>query len=179
MKKILTAMCLIASVLIVPREAAFCRTEPQKGSARDLMIKNEVETAISMLQTVFSKHQKGEMPLEQAKQLGADLLRGLRYGTDGYFWADTTEGVNVVLYGREDVEGKSRLDFKDLKGKTIVVEFLARAKAGGGYVDYWFPKEGQTTPLAKRGYVQLFEPFGWVVGTGYYLEPAPAKEKPH
>ena len=67
------------------------------SSAQDMMLKNQVETVVSMLQTIFSKHQKGEMTIEQAKQLGADLLRGLRYGEDGYFWADTTEGVNVVL----------------------------------------------------------------------------------
>ncbi len=133
------------------------------------MIKSEVETAISMLQTIFSKHQKGELTLEQAKQLGADLLRGLRYGKDGYFWADTTEGVNVVLYGRKDVEGKSRLEFKDYKGKFFIKDFIAKAKAAGGYEDYWFPKQNQATPLPKRGCVQLFKPFGWVVGTGYYV----------
>ena len=133
------------------------------------MIKSQVETAISMLQTIYAKHQNGELTLEQAKKLGADLLRGLRYGKDGYFWADTTEGVNVVLYGRKDTEGKNRLEFKDSKGKFIIKEFIAKAKTGGGYLDYWFPKENQTTPLPKRSYVALFKPFGWVVGTGYYL----------
>ena len=170
MKKLLVAIFLILSVTIVFGQPAFCQSKTGKGSsAQDLMIKSEVETAISMLQTVFSKHQKGELTLEQAKQLGADLLRGLRYGKDGYFWADTTEGVNVVLYGRKDVEGKSRLEFKDNKGKFIIKGFISTAKAGGGYENYWFPKENQTTPLPKRGYVQLFQPFGWVVGTGYYL----------
>ena len=69
--------------------------------AQDLLIKSEVETAVSMLQAIYTKHQQGAMTLEKAKELGADLLRELRYGTDGYFWADTLEGVNVVLYGRK------------------------------------------------------------------------------
>lgn len=68
------------------------------SAAQDLLIKREVETAVSMLQAIYAKHQQGEMTLEKAKKLGADLLRELRYGTGGYFWADTTEGVNVVLY---------------------------------------------------------------------------------
>lgn len=59
-----------------------------------------------MLGALYVKSQNGEITLEQAKKLGADLLRKLRYGTDGYFWADTTEGVNVVLYGRKDTEGE-------------------------------------------------------------------------
>lgn len=170
MKRIVAGMFLILSMTIVFSQTALGQSTTRKSSAaQDLMIKSQVETAISMLQTVYSKHQNGELTLEQAKQLGADLLRGLRYGKEGYFWADTTEGANVVLYGRTDVEGKNRLEFKDYKGKFIVKEFIAKARGGGGYVDYWFPKENQSVPLRKRGYVQLFEPFGWVVGTGYYL----------
>lgn len=170
MKKILAAMFLIFSLSIVVSQTAFCQPEAAEGSsAQDLMIKSEVETATSMLQTTCSKHQKGELTLEQEKQLGADFLRGFRFGEDGYFWADTTEGVKVVLYGRKDVEGKSRLVFKDDKGKSFIKDLIAKAKAGGGYENYWFPKENRTTPLPKREYVQLFEPFGRVVGTGYYL----------
>jgi methyl-accepting chemotaxis protein len=169
MKKALVAVFAVflnVALLCLPVGAQ--AGELEKSSAQDLLIKSEVETAVSMLQAISKKQQEGEMTLEQAKQLGADLLRELRYGTEGYFWADTTEGVNVVLYGRKDVEGKNRLNDKDQQGTFYVKEFLARGKAGGGYVEYWFPKKGQTTAQPKRSYVLLFEPFGWVVGTGYY-----------
>ena len=139
----------------------------QQASAQDLLIKSEVETALSLLQAIFTKHLQGDMTLEQAKKLGADLLRDLRYGPDGYFWADTEEGVNVVLYG-SDVEGRSRLEEQDQHGTFVVKEMLAKAKAGGGYVEYAFPRKGERTPQPKRSYVQPFKPFGWVVGTGYY-----------
>jgi methyl-accepting chemotaxis protein len=140
----------------------------ENSAAQDLLIKSEVETAVSMLQTIYAKHRQGEMTLAEAEKLGADLLRELRYGTDGYFWADTTEGVNVVLYGRKDVEGRNRLEDKDSKGTYYIKELLAKAKAGGGYVDYWFPKKGQTKAQPKRSHVLLFKPFHWVVGSGYY-----------
>jgi len=141
----------------------------RKTSFQDLLIKNEVETAVSMLQAIFTKHQQGEMNLIEAKKLGADLLRELRYGTEGYFWADTTEGTNVVLYGKKGVEGKNRIDEKDQNGVFFIREFLKTGKAGGGYVEYWFPKKGGTTAQPKRSYVLLFKPFGWIVGSGYYL----------
>ncbi len=140
----------------------------ETSSAQDLLIKSEVETAVSMLQAIFTKHQQGEMSLMQAKKLGADLLRELRYGTEGYFWADTTEGVNVVLYGKKDIEGKDRLEAKDKHGTFYIKEFLAKGKAGGGYIEYWFPKKGETIAQPKRSYVLLFKPFGWVIGSGYY-----------
>lgn len=155
----LAVLCLSVSV-----QAAGGKTH----SPQDSLIRSEVETAISMLQAIYTKHQQGEMSLDQAKKLGADLLRGLQYGSDGYFWADTTEGVNVVLYGRKDVEGRNRIEDKDPKGTFYVKEFLAKAKEGGGYVEYSFPKKGETTPVAKKSYVLPFKPFGWIVGTGYY-----------
>ena len=144
------------------------QSEQLGNSSQDKLIKSEVETAHSMLQATFVKHQTGEISLEQAKKLGADLLRELRYDTEGYFWADTEEGVNVVLYGRKDVEGKNRLEAKDEHGTFYIKELLAAGKKGGGYVEYWFTKKGKNVAEAKRSYTLLFKPFGWVVGTGYY-----------
>ena len=166
---------ILLTLIVVLLNAAFTSlpvgAQPETSeimSAHDLLIKSEVETAVSMLKAIFTKHQQGEMTLDQAKKLGADLLRELRYGDEGYFWADTTEGVNVVLYGRKDVEGRNRLEDKDHQGTYYIKEFLAKSKAGGGYVEYWFPKKGDTISQPKRSYVLLFKPLGWVVGSGYY-----------
>ena len=166
---------MLLTVVVVLMNVAFfslpASAQPEKlenSPALDLLIKSEVETAVSMLQAIYTKHQQGEMTFEQSKKLSADLLRELRYGTEGYFWADTTEGVNVVLYGRKDVEGKNRIENKDQNGTFYIKEFLAKSKAGGGYVEYLFPKKGQTIPQPKRSYVYLFKPFGWVVGSGYW-----------
>jgi len=169
MKKILmTLLVVFLNVIFLSLPADAQAEKLEKSSAQDLLIKSEVETAVSMLQAIYTKHQEGEMSLVQAKKLGADLLRELRYGTEGYFWADTTEGVNVVLYGKKDVEGKNRLENRDQNGIFYIKEFLAIAKVGGGYVEYWFPKKGETIAQPKRSYVLLFKPFGWVVGSGYY-----------
>ena len=169
MKRVwMTAPVVLLSVAVLCLPAGAQSEKQEDSSAQDLLVKCEVETAVSMLQAIFAKHQQGAMTLEAAKELGADLLRELRYGTDGYFWADTTDGVNVVLYGRKDVEGRNRLEAKDSNGTFYIKEILAQAEAGGGYVEYLFTKKGQTTSQPKRSYVLLFEPFGWVVGSGYY-----------
>jgi methyl-accepting chemotaxis protein len=135
----------------------------------DKKIKEEVEIAISMIDEINKKTKTGELTVEQAKKLSADLLRGLRFGDDGYFWADTTDGVNVVLYGSE-TEGTNRLNLKDAKGKYLIKEIIENGKKeDGGYTDFWFPKEGETTALPKRGYSKLYAPFNWVIGTGNYV----------
>ena len=144
------------------------KVEINKPPDQDLLIKSEVETAVSMLQAISAKQEQGELTLDQAKKLGADLLRELRYGTDGYFWADQEDGINVVLYGRKDTEGRNRLEDKDRNGVFYIKEFITKAKAGGGYVEYWFPKKGESEAKPKRSYLMPFKPFGWVIGSGYY-----------
>ncbi len=164
----LTLIVILLNAAFFPLPVGAQSEKLEQSLAQDLLIESEVETAVSMLQAIFIKHQQGEMTFEQAKKLGADLLRELRYGDVGYFWADTTEGVNVVLYGRKDVEGRNRLEEKDRHGVFFIKRFLAKGKAGGGYVEYWFPKKGETIAQPKRSYVLLFKPFGWIVGSGYY-----------
>ncbi len=144
--------------------------EKSLRSNYDLQAKNLVEEAHSMLDGVNQKITNGELSLEAGKKLGADLLRGLRYNKDLYFWADTVEGVNVVLLGR-DAEGKSRWESKDAKGLLLVQEIIKNGlKEGGGYSDYWFPRASGGESLPKRSYSLLFAPFGWVIGTGNYVD---------
>ncbi len=136
----------------------------------DTQARSEVETAVSMLQNIHDLSRKDGKSPDEAKKLGAELLRGLRYGKDNYLWADTTEGINVVLLGKP-VEGKSRINDQDAKNKSFIKEIIENGqKPGGGYTDYWFPKAGETAPSPKRGYSLEFKPFGWVVGTGNYVD---------
>ncbi|MCY6369297.1 methyl-accepting chemotaxis protein [Clostridium ganghwense] len=136
----------------------------------DENIKTEVETMVSILQSYYDKYQNGKMTLEEVKNLGADTLRKARYGKEGYFWADTSTGVNVVLLGK-DSEGKNRYNLQDKKGNYIIQDIIQNGmKEDGGYTDYWFPKNGGTEPLPKRAYSLYFEPFDWVIGTGNYID---------
>ncbi|MDR3561693.1 MAG: methyl-accepting chemotaxis protein [Negativicutes bacterium] len=137
----------------------------------DRSIKLQVETAVSLVQDVYNQQQKGLFTEVEAKKRAADILRNLRFDNGNYFWVDTTEGVNVVLLGR-DQEGKTRYEAKDAKGFTFVKDgFIANGiKAEGGYTDYWFAKPNQTEQLPKRAYTQVFKPYNWVVGTGNWTD---------
>ncbi len=136
----------------------------------DTQARSQVEAAVSMLQRIFERHQKGEFSLDEAKRQGADLLRNMKFGKDGYFWADTTEGVNVAMMGKE-IEGKNRYNLQDAKGKYFIQEIIRNGmKPGGDFTDYWFPRPGDPKPFPKRSYSLQFQPFGWVIGTGNYVD---------
>lgn len=136
----------------------------------DLNIKNQVENAISLINTIYNQQMAGEYSEEEAKKLAADLIRELRYGENGYFWIDTYEGVNVVLLGK-DTEGTNRYESKDVNGFYLIKGIIgAGRQEGGGFTDYWFPKAGETEALPKRSYSLAFEPYQWVIGTGNYTD---------
>lgn len=144
--------------------------EKETRQEYDKAIKGQVENALSMLNNYNDAYEKGTITLEQAKKQGADMLRQLRYGENGYFWADDTNGNNIVLLGNS-TEGTNRLDAKDSNGYEYIKTIIkVGQQTDGGYCDYAFPKEGEKEASQKRGYAKLYEPFGWVVGTGNYVD---------
>ena len=137
----------------------------------DRTVKLQVQTAYSLVKDIYDSQQRGELTPEQAKKKAADLVRNLRFDNNNYFWIDTTEGVNVVLLGREASEGKSRYDAKDSNGILFIREFISNGtKVDGGYTDYTFAKPNETEPLPKRSYTLLFQPYNWVIGTGNWVD---------
>lgn len=137
----------------------------------DIQIKEHTDTLISSLMGIKNQRASGVITAEQEKLLAADVIRNGKYGEGGYFWADTVEGVNVVLLGKADVEGTSRIDLTDKKGVKIIQEFIKiTGEKGEGYLDYQFPKPGATEPSPKRGYVKLDKDLGWMIGTGNYVD---------
>ena len=136
----------------------------------DDSIKNEVGTVITLLDSYNADIQAGLYSKEEGMKLAADKVRALRYGTDGYFWADQADGTNVVLLG-SSTEGTNRMDTEDATGYKMVEDFITNSvKNGSYYCDYQYPKEGETIPQPKRAYTQYYEPFGWVIGTGNYID---------
>ena len=145
--------------------------ENQLRQGYDTNIKHQVEIVVSELQGIINQMNSGVISQAEAKIIAADVIRNAKYGDSGYFWADTIEGVNVVLLGREDVEGTSRIDLTDTNGNKILQGFIALVKQSGeGYYDYYFPRPNETEALPKRAYVKLFEPFEWIIGTGNYID---------
>ena len=145
--------------------------ENQLRLGYDVNIKHQVEIIVSELSGVVNQLNKGVINSVQAEAVAADVVRNAKYGTSGYFWADTLEGDNVVLLGNEAVEGTNRLGLSDHFGNKIVQSMIEIVKSeGSGYYEYYFPKPNETEALPKRAYVSLFEPFGWVIGTGNYID---------
>ncbi len=133
----------------------------------DASIKMQIETLFTTIETMRIQNETDGISEDESKEKIAEVIREIKYGENGYFWADTVDGYNIVLYG-SDTEGTNRYDFQDFNGKYIVREIIQNGLRGGGFTDYVFPKAGETQPQPKRAYSNYYEPFGWVIGTGIY-----------
>ena len=139
--------------------------------AYDEKIQWQVQNVISLLKTYDELYTKQGLDLSERQARVKEIVRGLRYGTDGYFWIDTFDGVNVLLPPKPETEGTNRLDWKDEDGKTMVKDFIEIGKNDeGGFTDFKYPKLGSDKPEPKRSFTAPYKPYRWVVGTGNYID---------
>ena len=130
-----------------------------------------VEYAIGGLSGLYELEQAGVYSRAQAQAIAARQVNASFFGSDGYVWVDTLDYINVALPPDPDVVGTSRENVQDRTGQFMVRELVDRARdVGEGWLTYYFPKPGETDASPKLGYVRLFEPWGWVVGTGEYID---------
>jgi len=137
----------------------------------DKNIKNQVENIVSLVDSIRKYQLANNLSDEQGKKLAREFIRSIRYDGTNYFWIDDFEGINILLPPSPAGEGKSRINLKDVKGKEMIKELIAKGREPqGGYTDYWFPRPGEKEASRKRGYTKSFDPYKWIIGTGNYVD---------
>ncbi|WP_448874972.1 cache domain-containing protein [Desulfobulbus propionicus] len=143
------------------------------------MIREQTETTWSLLTDYHNRELSGELTTGEA-QLRALLRIGkLRYGPEkkDYFWINDMIPRMLMHPYRPDLLNKDVTDFKDPRGKRLFFEMVQLAKReGAGYVDYmWQWKDDPTKIVQKISFVKKFSPWGWVIGTGVYIDDVQAE----
>ncbi|GFI24090.1 methyl-accepting chemotaxis protein 4 [Lachnospiraceae bacterium] len=137
-------------------------------------IKSQVQSAIAVIQNEYDKFKAGEQTEEQAQEKAKDFVRAMRYRDDqsGYFWIDGMDYVLVVHAVLTDQEGDNRKDLKDQNGVMITqsVVNVCNSPDKCGYNEFYFTKSDGVTIAPKIAYSELFEPWGWAVCTGNYVD---------
>lgn len=148
-------------------------------AAKQETIKELTTLTWEILNGLEKKVQAGEMSRSQAQQLAKEYIRDLRYGPErkDYFWINDMHPTMVMHPYRPDLNGSDLTNFADPEGKRLFIEFVKTVKADGqGYVRYkWQWKDDPERIVPKLSYVREFKPWGWVIGTGIYLEDVHAK----
>ncbi|CAH2031421.1 DUF294 nucleotidyltransferase-like domain-containing protein [Trichlorobacter ammonificans] len=155
-------------LIIIPRFRASIMDEKR------VMIKELTNTAVSVLEEFEARERQGLMSRAEAQKQAVEQIRHLRYGGEhkDYFWISDLHPNMVMHPYRSDLQGTSLEQFSDSHGKKLFLEFVRVVKAQGeGYVEYfWQWKDDSRQIVPKLSYVKGFEPWGWIVGTGIYVE---------
>jgi methyl-accepting chemotaxis protein len=155
---ILTALFLVSERALILQE--------RKNS-----VQQAVETAHGILIHYHNQASSGTLTQAQAQQKALEALKGMRYSGNEYFWVNDMRPVMIMHPIRPELDNKDLSANKDPTGKALFVEFVNMVKANGaGSVEYMWPKPGSDKPVPKVSYVKGFAPWGWIIGSGVYID---------
>lgn len=136
--------------------------------------KRELTNLISAPKKVLTfyneKYKNGELTKKEAQYRALLIINQLRYGDNNYYWIDDNK-YNLVAFPVNPSEvGKNRESLQDANGVQLIKTLVDNAvKDGSSYLKYQFKKpDGKLSN--KMGYVEYFKEWGWVIGTGEYLD---------
>ncbi|RMV88053.1 Methyl-accepting chemotaxis protein [Pseudomonas amygdali pv. tabaci] len=137
-----------------------------------------VQTASGILSFYQGLEAAGGMTREAAQQQALKEIKSLRYSQSDYFWINDLRPVMIMHPTNPKLEGQDISTIKDPDGFAVFNEMVTLVKAqGAGMVNYRWPKPGASEPVKKTSYVQLFQPWGWILGSGVYVDDVAAEFK--
>ncbi|MBN1346590.1 MAG: cache domain-containing protein [Phycisphaerae bacterium] len=167
---VLTVMLFVSTLFLI----FIPSLENQLLERRREMTKALTQTAWSMLSIYHAREQSGELTHHEAQARVIARLREMRYGPrmKDYYWINDMHPNMVMHPYRPDLEGQDISGLTDPKGKRLFVAFVEKVKAEGeGFVPYmWQLHDDPNRVVPKISYVKGFEPWGWIIGTGLYVE---------
>ncbi|KXB32316.1 chemotaxis protein [Dechloromonas denitrificans] len=143
---------------------------------RQAKVRNLVEVAHATVAHFEKAAREGKMSVEDAQKAAAAAVRDLRYDKSEYFWINNLNDLMVMHPIKPAMEGNKLDQLKDTNGKLLFAEFNRVVKTqGSGFVDYVWPKPGSESSVPKISFVMGFQPWGWVIGSGIYIDDVEAK----
>ncbi len=135
-------------------------------------IKSQVQGAIAVVQSYYEQSQSGELTEAEAQKMATEAVRAMRYRDDasGYIWIDGADHMLVMHPILTEQEGTNRYDLTDQNGVKVTQNIVTAAKNGGGYNEFYFTKSDGVTVAPKIAYSEMFQPWGWAVATGNYVD---------
>jgi two-component system NarL family sensor kinase len=135
-------------------------------SSKEAELKHYVTLATQSISHLYASGRDDEATRNEAKR----ILSSLSYGDDGYFFLYDMQG-NTLMHPRQpELVGHNLFELRDASGRPTIQNLLQRAREGGGLERYMWIKPSTRRPVAKLGYVIALPRWGWMMGTGIYLD---------
>ena len=167
---LLLAIAVIGGLLVfetqrLERQQAQVLEEVLLNTKRD-ELRSYIELALTSIEHLYGAGRDDEAAKEQAKA----ILSSMKFGVDGYFFVYANDGLNIVHPRMPDLVGQNLWNMRDTNGTYVIRELIQRAKEGGGFQRYLWPKPSTGRIERKLGYSVELPRWGWMLGTGIYLD---------
>jgi PAS domain S-box-containing protein len=133
-----------------------------------------VQQAYATASFIRDKH-RGKKSDAEIQGMILDAIRPIRFNRGrGYCFAFTEEGFQLLNADRPELEGTDRIAQQDARGAYLFRDMarIARTHGEGFYSYHWTKPNAKGRDFAKISFVKRFEPYGWVIGAGEYLDDA-------
>ncbi|MGU3808443.1 methyl-accepting chemotaxis protein [Vibrio diabolicus] len=104
------------------------------------------------------------------KEAAKEILKAMRFESDGYFFAYDSQGVNTLHAIKPSLEGKNLYDLKDENGVAVIAGLIDASQKGDGFLYFSWHKPTIDAQAPKLGYAEYLSKWGWVLGTGVYID---------
>ncbi|APW40636.1 histidine kinase [Rhodoferax koreense] len=163
----------IGAVVWVIRQQSAQLAEAQMAAMQPILLqarKDELQHFVQVGRRAVSHlyEKTGHDPAARREAL--ELLRRMDFGNDNYFFVYDLQGNSLMHPRLNEIEGRSQWDRRDSNGAAMIQQLVRQAQAGGGFVDYMWNRPSTGREERKLGYVELVPEWGWVIGTGLYLD---------
>ncbi|MBD8891527.1 methyl-accepting chemotaxis protein [Roseibium litorale] len=138
-------------------------------SERIAKIEEISNTAQSIAAFFHEREQKGEMTSEEAQEAAKAAIGAMRYEGNNYVYGFDADGV-AIIHVTSSLLGKNMSTVKDQNGTLFIQKLLDFAKKDGGGLMFYWPRPNNTEPAEKYGWAVGFKPWGWMLGTGVYID---------
>ncbi len=135
-------------------------------ASKQTELKHYVALGMRSIAGLYDSGRNDDETLNRAKS----ILSKMEWGDDGYFYIYNLAGVNLMHPRQSELVGRNLWDLRDSKGNPTIQKLIARARAGGGLERYLWEKPSLHKEVPKLGYVVMLPRWGWMLGTGIYLD---------
>ncbi len=146
----------------------------QKGvmlDDRKVKTRNLVESAYGVLTYYHDQVKAGEISEQDAQQSAMRVIEGMRYNEKDYFWINDMQPKMIMHPYVKKLEGEDLSAYEDPEGTRLFMNMVSVVRSKGeGFVDYVWQKGDSKILAPKTSYVKGFAPWGWIVGSGIYVD---------
>ncbi len=166
---LIVAIGLLGMAALVP--IALSTMRAQMMADRQAKTQHMVDVGYGILAHYQKLESDGKLSREQAQAAAMAEIKSLRYDKVEYFWINDMVPKMIMHPIKPELDGKDLSGMKDPAGNALFLGFVNVVKQqGAGFYSYLWPKPGFEQPVPKISFVKGFAPWGWIIGTGIYLD---------